>query len=193
MRAAHAGLAQLRGFDDRFTIAIVRHLLDWWRSFWAHRMRLGWQPEHEIDSRAARMTRGARRAGDERLPGHFGDAWRATLAHRRSRSSSSGGSGRWSTKWCELCRRPVSRSTSRRCAPTRRATSATTRVRTALPACARRPAGRDGVSDDLPVLRRGPPPDQAHRPPRLKDGAGSSRDWCGREATSLARRATHPR
>jgi hypothetical protein len=39
---------------ELFTIAFVRHPLDWWLSVWAHRMREGWIfPDHEIDSRAS--------------------------------------------------------------------------------------------------------------------------------------------
>jgi hypothetical protein len=50
----HVRLDQIPGFEELFTIAFVRHPLDWWRSFWAHRMREGWLfPDHEIDSRAA--------------------------------------------------------------------------------------------------------------------------------------------
>lgn len=50
--AAHAGLAETEDHADRFTFAFVRHPLDWWRSFWGHRMRVGWEPDHVIDSRA---------------------------------------------------------------------------------------------------------------------------------------------
>lgn len=53
---AAKGHAQLGDLPDAdvFTFAFVRHPLDWWRSFWGHRMREGWiYPEHEIDSRAA--------------------------------------------------------------------------------------------------------------------------------------------
>jgi hypothetical protein len=50
----HVRLDQIGGRERLFTIAFVRHPLDWWRSFWAHRMREGWIfPDHEIDSRAS--------------------------------------------------------------------------------------------------------------------------------------------
>ena len=50
----HVRLDQIAGRDQLYTIAFVRHPLDWWRSFWAHRMREGWIfPDHEIDSRAS--------------------------------------------------------------------------------------------------------------------------------------------
>ncbi len=38
----HADLADGAAFRDRFTIAFVRHPLDWWRSYWGYRMRDGW-------------------------------------------------------------------------------------------------------------------------------------------------------
>lgn len=34
----------------RFCFAFVRNPLDWYRSYWAHRMRKGWKPRHKIDS-----------------------------------------------------------------------------------------------------------------------------------------------
>jgi hypothetical protein len=50
----HVRLDQIPDRERLFTIAFVRHPLDWWRSFWAHRMREGWIfPDHEIDSRAS--------------------------------------------------------------------------------------------------------------------------------------------
>jgi hypothetical protein len=50
----HVRLDQIERRDELFTIAFVRHPLDWWRSFWAHRMREGWIfPDHEIDSHAS--------------------------------------------------------------------------------------------------------------------------------------------
>lgn len=72
----HADLALTEDYGERFTFAFVRHPLDWWRSFWGHRMRLGWEPDHAIDSRA--------RSDDfnefvamvaERLPGHLGERY----------------------------------------------------------------------------------------------------------------------
>jgi hypothetical protein len=48
----HASLLDV-GLDDRFSVAFVRHPLDWWRSYWGHRMRAGWSMESGIDSVAA--------------------------------------------------------------------------------------------------------------------------------------------
>jgi len=48
---AHADLDATSDYGDRYTFAFVRHPLDWWRSFWAFRMRTGWQRDHPIDSR----------------------------------------------------------------------------------------------------------------------------------------------
>jgi hypothetical protein len=70
--AAHATLRVTSDYAERFTLAFVRHPLDWWRSFWGYRMRTGWVEDHEIDSRA--------RSDDfnefaelvtHRLPGHL--------------------------------------------------------------------------------------------------------------------------
>jgi hypothetical protein len=70
--AAHATLRVTDDYAERFTLAFVRHPLDWWRSFWGYRMRTGWVDGHEIDSRA--------RSDDfnefaelvaQRLPGHL--------------------------------------------------------------------------------------------------------------------------
>jgi hypothetical protein len=72
MVPAHAGLEATADYDRLFTLAYIRHPLDWWRSFWGHRMVHGWEPAHAIDSRA--------RSDDfhefialvvERLPGHL--------------------------------------------------------------------------------------------------------------------------
>ena len=49
----HADLAQSRDYADRFTFAFVRHPLDFWRSYWAYRMRDGWNPASHIDAPAA--------------------------------------------------------------------------------------------------------------------------------------------
>jgi hypothetical protein len=38
---------------ERFSVAFVRHPLDWWRSYWAHRMRVGWSMENALDSAVA--------------------------------------------------------------------------------------------------------------------------------------------
>lgn len=50
--AAHADLARTEDHAGLFTFAFVRHPLDWWRSAWGHRMRLGWNDDHPIDSQA---------------------------------------------------------------------------------------------------------------------------------------------
>jgi hypothetical protein len=71
-RTTHLDLSQTEEYADRFTIAFVRHPLDWWRSRWAHLMRIGWEDRGPIASGA--------RSDDfntfieqvlERLPGHF--------------------------------------------------------------------------------------------------------------------------
>jgi hypothetical protein len=50
----HVSLEDAVPRSQLFDVAFVRHPLDWWRSFWAHRMREGWLfPDHEIDSRAS--------------------------------------------------------------------------------------------------------------------------------------------
>jgi hypothetical protein len=71
----HPDLARTPEHAHLFTIAFVRHPLDWYRSFWLHRMREGWiYPDHAIDSRA--------RSDDfnefveqvvENIPGHLGE------------------------------------------------------------------------------------------------------------------------
>lgn len=48
----HADL-QEAGAGDRFSVAFVRHPLDWWRSYWGHRMRAGWDPANALDVAAA--------------------------------------------------------------------------------------------------------------------------------------------
>ena len=48
----HATLGDV-GTDERFSVAFVRHPLDWWRSYWGHRMRAGWDMENGIDRAAA--------------------------------------------------------------------------------------------------------------------------------------------
>jgi hypothetical protein len=45
----HADLGDLAGITV-FRFAFVREPTDWWRSFWAYRMRTGWDAQHEIDS-----------------------------------------------------------------------------------------------------------------------------------------------
>jgi hypothetical protein len=49
----HAILADSREYEDRFTFAFVRHPLEYWRSYWAYRVRTGWNPEHKLDRAAA--------------------------------------------------------------------------------------------------------------------------------------------
>ena len=49
----HADLSESDAFAQRFTIAFVRHPLDWWRSYWAYRMRTGWVMESHVDAAAA--------------------------------------------------------------------------------------------------------------------------------------------
>jgi hypothetical protein len=46
----HALLGDVPEYGHRFRFAFVRHPLDWWRSYWGHRMREGtWWEEIEID------------------------------------------------------------------------------------------------------------------------------------------------
>jgi hypothetical protein len=45
----HATLAESRDFDDRFTFGFIRHPLDYWRSYWAFRVRTGWEMRHPLD------------------------------------------------------------------------------------------------------------------------------------------------
>jgi hypothetical protein len=71
----HVWLADVAARESLFTFAFVRDPLDWWRSFWAHRMREGWLfPDHEIDSRAS-STDFTEFVGMviERLPGFLGN------------------------------------------------------------------------------------------------------------------------
>ncbi len=39
----HPRLEELPSSDARFRFAFVRHPLDWWRSYWGYRMRVGWE------------------------------------------------------------------------------------------------------------------------------------------------------
>src|ERR1700722_8386556 len=48
----HADLRDV-GVNDRFSVAFVRHPLDWWRSYWGHRMRAGWDPANGLDDTVA--------------------------------------------------------------------------------------------------------------------------------------------
>jgi hypothetical protein len=70
----HAGLRATGDYADRFTLAFVRHPLDWWRSLWAFRMRTGWVENHLVDSvtRSEDFNEFISRVVD-RLPGHFAD------------------------------------------------------------------------------------------------------------------------
>ncbi len=49
----HADLSESRDYADRFTFAFVRHPLDFWRSYWAYRMRDGWDQASHVDAPAA--------------------------------------------------------------------------------------------------------------------------------------------
>jgi hypothetical protein len=46
----HLDLAGTNEYADRFTIAFIRHPLDWWRSMWGYRMRTGWDLNRRVDS-----------------------------------------------------------------------------------------------------------------------------------------------
>ena len=48
----HASLREVAA-GDRLSVAFVRHPLDWWRSYWSHRMRGGWDPTNRIDDAAS--------------------------------------------------------------------------------------------------------------------------------------------
>jgi len=48
----HTSLGELSA-GDRFSVAFVRHPLDWWRSYWGHRMRAGWLAESSLDRATA--------------------------------------------------------------------------------------------------------------------------------------------
>ena len=49
------GHADLRAVElgEHFSFACVRHPLDWWRSYWGHRMRTGWRADNGLDTAAA--------------------------------------------------------------------------------------------------------------------------------------------
>jgi hypothetical protein len=49
----HANRVEAGEYGDRFVCAFVRHPLDFWRSYWAFRMRDGWDRESPIDVQAA--------------------------------------------------------------------------------------------------------------------------------------------
>ena len=74
----HADLAETAAYDGRFTFACVRHPLEFWRSYWAYRMRDGWHPESEIDAAAASpdLNEFARRVAAS-LPGAAGALYEA--------------------------------------------------------------------------------------------------------------------
>lgn len=48
----HAVLGEIAA-GDRLSVAFVRHPLDWWRSYWGHRMRAGWDERNAVDATAA--------------------------------------------------------------------------------------------------------------------------------------------
>ncbi|HTU77757.1 MAG TPA: hypothetical protein VMF09_03260 [Solirubrobacteraceae bacterium] len=62
----------------RMSVAFVRHPLDWWRSYWGHRMRAGWAPDSELDATVADADFNAfvLRVLD-RHPGHFTETVRS--------------------------------------------------------------------------------------------------------------------
>ncbi|MGH2852048.1 MAG: hypothetical protein ACRDLP_15715, partial [Solirubrobacteraceae bacterium] len=69
----HGNADEAREFADRFTFAFVRHPLDFWRSYWAFRMRDGWDPESNIDTAIASPDFDTFIAGViERFPGEAG-------------------------------------------------------------------------------------------------------------------------
>lgn len=73
----HGALAETADYSDRFTIAIVRHPLELWRSYWAHRNRTGWLEDHPIDRLAASESLdGFARRLVEVAPGHTGALYR---------------------------------------------------------------------------------------------------------------------
>jgi hypothetical protein len=70
----HGALAETAGYSDRFTLAIVRHPLDMWRSYWAYRNRTGWLEDHPIDRVAASENLDEfTRLLVEVAPGHTGE------------------------------------------------------------------------------------------------------------------------
>jgi hypothetical protein len=48
----HAALDDCLDYGDRFTFAFVRHPLGYWRSYWAYRVRTGWDPASPLDREA---------------------------------------------------------------------------------------------------------------------------------------------
>jgi hypothetical protein len=68
----HLGLRDTADYAERFTIAFIRHPLDWWRSLWGYRMRTGWDPQRHIDSLACSEDFNTFiEQVIERLPGHL--------------------------------------------------------------------------------------------------------------------------
>ncbi len=69
----HATLREVPEYADRFKVAFVRHPLDWWRSYWGHRMREGaWRSDVEIDRLAGHDDFGEFIGRVvERLPGYL--------------------------------------------------------------------------------------------------------------------------
>jgi hypothetical protein len=82
--SAHAGLAATADYADRFTLAYVRHPLDWWRSFWVYRMRTGWVDGHSIDANAHSSDFNEFIAQVvTRLPGHLEHRFAMYIGERR--------------------------------------------------------------------------------------------------------------
>lgn len=48
----HTSLSELSA-GERLSVAFVRHPLDWWRSYWGHRMRAGWLVDSSLDRATA--------------------------------------------------------------------------------------------------------------------------------------------
>jgi GT2 family glycosyltransferase len=49
---SHEDLEDTQSYSELFTVAFVRHPLDWWRSYWCHRMTYGWLDDHVVDGYA---------------------------------------------------------------------------------------------------------------------------------------------
>jgi hypothetical protein len=47
----HLDLSQTAAYADRFTVAFVRHPLDFWRSWWVYRMRTESDPDRRAEAR----------------------------------------------------------------------------------------------------------------------------------------------
>ena len=66
----HADVLDTAGYAGRLRVAFVRHPLDWWRSYWGHRMRAGWT-DGDIDRLASDDFNAFAAAVAERFPGHL--------------------------------------------------------------------------------------------------------------------------